>query len=481
VSVASPEPIEVDLRCPECDYNLTGAPGDRCPWCGWDIDVDALVSAAVDKGVARRWAVAVTGLVVATASVVALSTLLWSQRRGLSMWDAAAVVAVLVAAAGHAALGLTAASSHAHWPMRHRTLAELLRLAGWLSVIAGVAGGLSVIDAAPTPRFVRGVKVNGVLEFVLTAMLYALPGLMLLGLRFIAFAQGERRRMRGAPGTREVAPFRVDAMERLEPSQLTQSWTDSPRPTTPNLEAEIAGLWEQSSEAVENRRALYNGDLIRVAGFTASPRSLHMQLGQTCFRDFVGTNLRQAAGGARLGATQLANPLGVSAVVATRDGFLAFGRRRTEVAYHGGFLHTFGGLVEASDRRADSVVDVVGAMLRELHEEALVDRAEVGEVWITGLVRDRSLMQPELLFEVAVSLARPELSRRFDPTAADQEHTAIEFVHDEPESIVPFLQRSAPVAPVAAAALLLHGRHAWGMEWYEQACLVLYGALPERD
>ena len=35
------------------------------------------------------------------------------------------------------------------------------------------------------------------------------------------------------------------------------------------------------------------------------------------------------------------------------------------------------------------------------------------------------------------------------------------------------------VAPIAAAAMLLHGKIAWGEGWYEQACYLLYGDLPE--
>ena len=56
----------------------------------------------------------------------------------------------------------------------------------------------------------------------------------------------------------------------------------------------------------------------------------------------------------------------------------------------------------------------------------------------------------------------------------------MDTVHDEPEGMVAFLQRSAPVAPVAAAAMLLHGRHSWGTDWYEQSCYVLFGELPAK-
>jgi ADP-ribose pyrophosphatase YjhB (NUDIX family) len=442
--------------------------------------VEALVSAALHRGSSRRWAVAATGLVVAMLSIIGLITL-WRRQQRLGAWDAAAVLGVLVATVGHAALACSALFSGGRWPLRQRTAADLLGFAGWLSVAAGVAGATSMSAAAPTPRVVRGVQVNGVLEFFLAAALYSLPGLMLLGLRFVAFAAPARRRARPA-GAVEQAPFIIEADARLGAAALVPSWTDAPRPTTPALEERIARFWEEQSAHAEARgRRLYNGDLVRLVSLRSEAQSLHLELGRTCFRDFVGTNLRGAAGETAVDPGERANPLGVSAAVVTRDGYLVLGRRRGELYVHGGFLHTFGGLVESLDRRGDGTVDLEGAIRRELAEEARVEGHEIADVVVTGLVRDRGLMQPELLFDVTTTLTRSALLGRFDPAVADQEHTALECVHDEPGSIVPFLQRSAPVAPVAAAAVLLHGKHNWGIEWFEQSCLLLYGSIPAKE
>jgi len=481
VTEPSSNPVEQNLHCPECDYNLTGAPGDRCPWCGWAIDVDVLVAMTAESGRTRRLGVAATALAVGVGSLVVLASLLL-QPRAMSIWDALAVLAVLAAAGGHLALGVQALLSVGYWPMRARSLAEILLFAGYLSIILAVIGATSVFGAVPTQRIVRGVQVNGVLEYVILAMLLAMPGCALLVLRMVSYrAAGARPRSTLAPEGSSNAPFFIEFAHRFTKDQLSQNWRATPRPTTPAIEGFVARTWEtELALAREGERMLYNGDLIRLVEARATPAQLHLELGPTCYRDFLGTNLHHAATVSRTGEQHLANPLGISSMVITRDGFLIFGRRSGRVAFHAGHLHTFGGLLEPSDRDAEGRFDVFGAAIRELVEELGVRKNEIAEIFVAGLVRDRSILQPELLFEATLTLSRAELTARFDPTLPDQEHTRLEFVHDEPEAIVPFVRRSTPVAPVAAAAMLLRGRQAWGTDWYEQSCYVLFGELPAK-
>ena len=472
-------PDELDLTCPECDYNLTGAPGDRCPWCGWEIDVDALVAAHRKGGSMRRISIAIAAAFVAVATLVTAISLSRVPRGRLSLLDGIAVLSVGVAVLGHAGLAILAGLSGKRWPLHAGTAAELLRFAGWVSILGGIVGGASLLQAAPTPRVVRGVQVNGVFEFVLAGCLYALPGFTLLGLRLVSVREPARAKRRNPSVVNTAAPFAVEAIGPFAATRLTQTWSDCPRETTPAIEGHIARTWEtQSALAQIDGRRLYNGDLIRMIRAEIRGDALDLELGPTCYRDFVGTNLYAAQTTRQLGPEYLADALGISATVLTRDGFLAYGRRNRTVAFHGGYLHTFGGLVEPSDLRANDICDILGAIHRELDEELHLSRDDLRDTVITGLVRDRTILQPELLFDVSISLSRRELLDRFATIVDGQEHTAIEFVADEPDSIVPFLRKSDPVAPIAAAAMLLHGKIAWGEGWYEQACYLLYGDLP---
>jgi len=203
-----------------------------------------------------------------------------------------------------------------------------------------------------------------------------------------------------------------------------------------------------------------------------------MTLAPTCYRDFFGTNVHNDGQSTQINREYFADPLGISATVITRDGYIALGRRSQRVACHEGYLHTFGGMLEPRDRLKDGSFDLFGGIARELSEELGVQPGDISESVIIGLVRDRQLLQPELLFDVTLKLTRNELQGLFDPNLSDQEHTGIEFVHDNPDAILPFVESSSPVTPVAEASLLLHGRHTWGAQWYEQTSFLRYGELP---
>lgn len=249
----------------------------------------------------------------------------------------------------------------------------------------------------------------------------------------------------------------------------------TPRPTTPAMEAMIAGEWERRlADARRAGRLLFNGDLLRYirhrevhAGDADS--TFEMTVGSTCYRDFVGTNLFNQH---RLGDfpwESFANPLGTTATLVSSDGRIVYGRRSDRVAYHAGHVHTFGGTLEAADLAADGQVDPFGSVMRELEEEVGLRPGEYEPLIFVGLVRDRDIHQPEMLFETRVNLTHAELIRRWERAEARDEHCELIGVDDDPEAIVPFVRSCGLIAPVAVAGLLLHGRSRWGEAWYRAA------------
>jgi len=475
-----------EIHCPECDYNLYALTSDRCPSCGWTIDVDVLIEEARSNPTTRRITAGLTALLVGGLTLAALIALI-DRSQQLTLLDMVAVVGVGIGAVGHFVLGINVLFFSRRFPLRRSLSAELLLICGGLSLVAAILGATEAWDAGPTPRVVRGVQVSGVFEFGVTAMAYALPALSLLALRAVSYRHPSRQaRPASKHGdkheTSDVhasASFSVDTIQTFYPTDITLSWHDANRPTSPAVERLIRETWEtQYALAEHTKTVLFNGDLVRASRIDATGTGLHFELGPTCFRDFLGTNLLNAARVVKEDARYLANALGISSIVVTADGYIALGRRNESVAFHTGFLHTFGGLVDPSDRTKHGTVDLFGAATRELCEELNITVDEIAKIVGIGVVRDRLILQPELLFDVTITATRGELLERFDPLAKDQEHTAIEFVYEEPDAILPFLRRASPVAPVAEAGLLIHGQHLWGQQWYEQACYVLYGELP---
>ena len=272
----------------------------------------------------------------------------------------------------------------------------------------------------------------------------------------------------------DSVPFELLAWGHFGPGQLLVRWFEDVRPTTATLEALIAREWElRTAEAKQSDQILFNGSLARYLRHANRNDCLTLDVGPTDYRAFVGTNLYNNHRLPEFGWDRFANPVGTTGLLISSDGMLVLGRRNQRVAFHGGYLHTIGGSLEAIDRAGEGAMDGFAGVRRELEEEVGVTESDLLGIECVGLARDTQIHQPELLFEARVGVAAAALADRLDADDPHQEHTRLEFCPDRPDAIIEFLNRSKPVAPVATASLLLHGRLAWGESWYGTACRTL--------
>lgn len=263
--------------------------------------------------------------------------------------------------------------------------------------------------------------------------------------------------------------FDLLAFGRFPAGMLHVTYDDTPRATTPAIEQAIAIEWERrTAEAQHSGRLLFNGHMFRYLRHDCSDL-LHLTVGPTCYRDFVGTNLFNHHRVGEFGWERFSNPVGTTATLVTADGRIVYGRRSDRVAYHPLHVHTFGGALEAADRQTDGRIDAFDSVLRELHEELGLRVDEVLDLAAVAIVRDTEIMQPELLFEARVPLTLEQLIARWQTAESRDEHSELVWMAHAPQAVLEFIRTCGPIAPVAIAGLLLWGRARWGQAWYEQA------------
>ena len=265
-------------------------------------------------------------------------------------------------------------------------------------------------------------------------------------------------------------PFHILAAGRFAREQVRIDYSPAARPTVDDLERLIAAEWDKRLALAQAQgRVLFNGDLFRYLDHQMTDTTFTITVGPTCYRDFVGTNLYNHHRLAEFGWHTFANPVGTTATVLTADGRIVYGRRSSSVAYHANHVHTFGGTLEVADRAADGTIDAFDSVIRELFEELGLRRDELRDLVCVGLIRDTEIVQPEMLFETRIDLTEADLVARWQTAEARDEHDGLVGLDDTRDAIVPFIQSCGPIAPVAIGALLLHGRHRWGDDWYAQA------------
>ncbi len=267
----------------------------------------------------------------------------------------------------------------------------------------------------------------------------------------------------------DTSVFLVEVAGRFTPTELRIVWRDQPRAPHPVLEPLIQEAWERRLDQVHRSGGvLFNGELTRYQRHELRDGVLTIEVGKTDYREFIGTNFGSDPRRHQVGWEHFSNPIGTSTTVITRDGWIVLGRRSERVACHAGYIHTFGGGLEAHDRRSDGTFDAFASIARELFEELGVADEQVAESICLGLIRDPEIRQPELIFDTRVHNERWELLDRLRPDDAHEEHTEILTCRDEPDAILPFIRAATPMAPVAIGALCLHARLQFGEDWYRQ-------------
>jgi 8-oxo-dGTP pyrophosphatase MutT (NUDIX family) len=226
------------------------------------------------------------------------------------------------------------------------------------------------------------------------------------------------------------------------------------RRIVPEVERLIDGAWHQAQSRPGIR--LFDGPMCRLESWRVEHDVLRLTLSDTSYKPFFGTNLSNPELAERYGRDVMANPVGVSPALRTSDNFLLLGRRNSSVAYYPSRIHPFAGCLEPKDQG-----DLTGAVRRELYEELSLSDRDILDVRCTGIVEDRELRQPELIFRAEVSLTRVEIESQVH---ADEHHdsVAIPATRDGIEQMI----ADPALTPVGVASLVLWGRTRFGDEWF---------------
>lgn len=238
------------------------------------------------------------------------------------------------------------------------------------------------------------------------------------------------------------------------PGGVRAEWVADTRPHIPQIQAAIETAWQEASSQLGAR--LFDGPMCRLESFQAG-QILQLNVSPTTYKVFLGTNVANPQFAQTYEPAALANPIGVSSVVQSSDGLILLGHRSESVAYYARRIHTFGGTLEPHDP-----VDVFAEARRELTEELGIADRQIEAINCLGLVEDTALHQPELIFAVKVGRGIAQLQESLDSA----EHRSVFAIPAQSAAMTEALGNDA-LTPVAAAALLLLGRHRFGEQWFD--------------
>jgi 8-oxo-dGTP pyrophosphatase MutT (NUDIX family) len=217
---------------------------------------------------------------------------------------------------------------------------------------------------------------------------------------------------------------------------------ESTRRVVPEVDSAIERAWAEVTARPGVR--LFDGPLCRFEAMRREGDVLTIDLSVTSYRIVVGTNFANPEFVDRYGVDVMANPVGVSTALQTRDGWLMMGRRNASVAYYPNRVHPFAGSLEVEDE-----IDLFANVRRELIEELSLDESQIESITCLGLAEDLRLRHPETLYVTRTSLTREQVESQLQ---ADEHHGTWHVKADR-DAAMRVVERDELLTPVAQAVL----------------------------
>jgi hypothetical protein len=262
----------------------------------------------------------------------------------------------------------------------------------------------------------------------------------------------------------QVLKFR--ALGPWGPGEVKCAWGQSTFAPPITVQHEIDRAW--STMGQKPGVHLFDGKMCRLEWLWMNSNELGMELSETSYKNFVGTNMHNPHFAAQYGQKAMANPLGISVALISADGFLVMGRRNERVAYYPGRIHPFAGALEPEDG-----LEIFKAVERELNEELGLAAIEIRRMICLGMAEDRGLAQPELILHGEAEKTLEELRSGVDEVehdalvAIEARREVFELELEGAKLYTPKLARGKLYTPIALATILLCGREKFGNEWFD--------------
>lgn len=227
---------------------------------------------------------------------------------------------------------------------------------------------------------------------------------------------------------------------------------------------EIESEWNDAIAKYKERPgAIFNGNLFSLISWSLECGELHINLGNTNYKEYVGTrnNKRKSIPG----KSSPSNPLAICASLITTDGYMVIEKRNGGDVYND-YFHVIGGFMDRDmDIGENNTITPFYSIAREIKEElGILISPNAGKT--IGLVYDRRTPHPELCFTFYIDKSLDETIKQIK-FHNNSEVGYVFGLKNTPAAISDFLEKNKNNTSVTGfGCLLLHGRIYFGDAWY---------------